>query len=72
MPSAMPIEIRDERGITVPVPADEIDTEQFGKFLVSAGQDGYSLKSAVLITREVGTQRDPARETLGVKITVSK
>lgn len=62
----------DEKAITVAVPADSVTLEQFGKFLVNTGQDGYTLKSAPLVTEEKGTQRDPYSVTKGVKVTVAR
>jgi hypothetical protein len=66
------VEVKDERILTVPAVADEIDTEQIGKFLVNAGQDGYRIVSITPITRDYGNQRDPDVRTLGVKVRLTK
>lgn len=68
----MDMEVKDEKTAILAVPATEEDTEQLGKFLVNAGQDGYHLKMASLVQEDKGTQRDPWVETKGVKLTVSK
>ena len=57
----------DTRSLKAPVPADPIQTEQIGKFLTNAGQDGYSLIKVTAITTG---QRDPY--TIGAIFTVSK
>lgn len=66
----MPIEVeaKDERTIQVPVPADNADTETLGKFILNAGQDGYSLKDAHAV--QGGSQRDPY--TTGLRVTLEK
>lgn len=64
--------VKDERTITIPPTADPGQTEQIGKFLVNAGQDGYSLKEVVLVQRDKGSQREPWLVTEAVKITVAK
>lgn len=66
------VEVKDERVLTVPVPCSAIDTEQAGKFLVNAGQDGYELKEVTLIQEDKGSQRDPWLVTKGVKFRVVK
>lgn len=57
---------RDERKIRADFPLNAIDTEQLGKNLVHAGQDGYEL----VTSREIqgGHQRDPI--TVGVELTL--
>lgn len=57
----------DTRTLKAPVPCDAIQTEQIGKFLANAGQDGYTLVGVSQITTG---QRDPY--TIGVVLTVSK
>lgn len=68
MPTEVKFEVKDERTIQVPVPASNVDTETLGKFILNAGQDGYSLKSVGTIQR--GDQRDPY--TTGLRVTVAK
>ena len=72
MPDRVTLEIKDERTLTVMLPCFDTDTEQVGKFLVNAGQDGYTLKTVTLIEKHLGTQRDPYTETEGFKIVVTK
>lgn len=66
----MPIEFKvtDTRKVAVPIPISPEDTEQLGKFLVNAGQDGYRLAAASTIMG--GDQRDPI--VRGLRLTASR
>jgi hypothetical protein len=65
----MPIEFKstDTRTLQIPVPADDVDTEQLGKFLVNSGQDGYRLSEVATLSTG---QRDPIVN--GLRLTVSR
>lgn len=62
------VKITDTRSLRCPVPADAVDTEQLGKALVAAGQEGYSMTGAHAV--QGGNQRDPY--TVAIEITVSR
>lgn len=66
------VTVKDERTLTTPIPLDEVKTEELGDFLKYAAQEGYRLKTAALVTKELGNQYDPFRETVGLKLTVVK
>lgn len=66
------IEMKSERAITVPVPADAGDAETLGKFILNAAQDGFRLKAAGLIQEDRGSQRDPYLVTKGLRVVMSQ
>jgi hypothetical protein len=70
---AFETKIEDRRTITIPAEGlDNAESEQLGKAITAAAQDGYRVVEATADTQERGHQMDPYTVTVSISVVMEK